>query len=260
VSRLSFDYRTELRYTEPVTESHYTFRCLPRDTDMQHIECLQIIAMPEHDCQRGIDSFGNLTVQGDLYSPHLSFSLRVTGTAHTALAEGERVKSGEYTGLYRYPHGLNRAGEGIRAYFEKLMSEKTEIDTALYLMNCLHRDFAYEKAVTHVGTTAEEAWALGRGVCQDYAHILIALCHLAGLSARYVTGMMLGEGFSHAWVEVLQGDMWRGYDPTNGCVVGGDYIKIGVGRHANDCVINKGVMKGGGWQEQTVSVLVEETP
>ena len=256
MSKLQFDYWTEFRYTEPVTESHYTFKCLPKDTDMQSISRLSIELVPEHDCQRGTDSFGNLTVHDDLYLSHDYFSLRVTGMAETGLAAGDRADG--YTGLYRYPYGLNRAGEGIRAYFSKIMAEKTEGNTALYLMNCLHRDFIYEKGVTHVGTTAEEAYSLGRGVCQDYAHIFIALCHLAGLTARYVTGMMVGEGYSHAWVEVLSDGVWLGYDPTNGCAVGGDYIKIAAGRDANDCVINKGIMKGGGWQQQSVSVRVDE--
>ena len=124
-------------------------------------------------------------------------------------------------------------------------------------MECLHRDFSYEKGVTNVDTTAERAWSLGRGVCQDYAHIFIALCHMAGLTARYVTGMMMGEGFSHAWVEVLEDGVWYGYDPTNGCRVGDDYIKIAHGRHADDCMINRGTIKGGGWQIQKVAVRVE---
>ena len=255
MKKLHFDYWTEFKYTQPVTECHYTFKCLPKNTDMQEIAELNIEVTPEHDCQRGSDSFGNLTVHDDLYSMHDSFGLRVYGVAHTGLAEGQKMGENEFTGLFRHPHGLNRGGEGLKAYYRSIADKG---QGALYLMNCLHRDFRYEKGLTHVGTTAEEAWSLGRGVCQDYAHIFIALCHLAGLTARYVTGMMVGEGFSHAWVEVLEEGVWHGYDPTNGCRVGGDYIKIAAGRDADDCMINRGTIKGGGWQTQTVTVRVEE--
>lgn len=107
-------------------------------------------------------------------------------------------------------------------------------------------------------TSAEEAWALGKGVCQDYAHILIALCHLSDIPARYVTGMMVGEGHSHAWVEILDHGHWYALDPTNNCIAADTYIKIGHGRTAKDCMINKGIIKGGGSQHQTVTVRVEE--
>lgn len=95
--------------------------------------------------------------------------------------------------VFRHPHGLNRAGEGLFAYHEKLAGElpADAYERALFLMHRLHEDFAYEKGCTDVGTTAAEAWELGRGVCQDYAHILIALLHMVGIPARYVTGMIL---------------------------------------------------------------------
>ncbi len=262
MSKLRFDYWMEIAYSKPVTECHYTVKCLPRDTDMQQISGLNIEVMPQHQHQHGEDPFGNLMIYGNLYCEHEKFGFHISGEAVTALAEGERVKPGEFVGIYRYPHGLNRAGAGIREYFAANMTgaaaEAAPYQKAVHLMNCLHRDFVYEKGVTNVSTTAEEAWALGRGVCQDYAHILIALCHLAGIPARYVTGMMAGEGYSHAWVEVLSEDVWYGLDPTNGCLAAGSYIKIGSGRDAEDCMINKGMVTGGGTQQQSVVVRVEE--
>ena len=112
--------------------------------------------------------------------------------------------------------------------------------------------------MTNVSTTAEEAWRLGRGVCQDYAHIMIALCRKAGIPARYVAGMMIGEGASHAWVEIARDDKWYGFDPANDKVVDDTYVKLGVGRDAADCLINRGLMRGGGTQTQTVDVKVCE--
>jgi transglutaminase-like putative cysteine protease len=93
----------------------------------------------------------------------------------------------------------------------------------------------YGWGVTHVGTSAAEALALGQGLCQDYAHIMLAICRAAGLPARYVSGHLLGEGGSHAWVEVLLPREQGGFaavpfDPTNHRRANLSYVTIAVGR------------------------------
>lgn len=260
MSRLHFDYVMTLAFSEPATESHYTIKCLPKDTDVQKISELEIKLLPEMEFQRGKDAFGNETIYGNILENHDTFGFQISGVAETGLAKGDSLKEEEYAGRYLYPFGLNKAGDGIRNYFEHMQLDltKSAYDIGVELMNRLYNDFTYEKAVTNVTTTAEEAWQQGKGVCQDYAHILIALLHLAKIPARYVTGMMVGEGFSHAWVEILSENVWYGLDPTNGCLATNDYIKIGMGRDASDCVINKGIIKGGGMQTQTVAVKVSQ--
>lgn len=98
----------------------------------------------------------------------------------------------------------------------------------------------YGSDVTNVSTTAAEALQLGTGLCQDYAHIMLSVCRAAGLPARYVSGHLLGEGGSHAWVEVLLPDphnhdfvAWA-FDPTNHCQAGYNYITVAVGRDFRD--------------------------
>ena len=260
MSKLHFDYWMELHFSEVVTESHYTIKCLPKSTDMQLISDVNIEIFPENSFQRGEDSFGNLIVYGNVLNPHDTFGFHVSGNAQTNLSFGETVKEEEYTGCYLYPYGLNKAGTAIRDYFSQIVLDNCEndYDKALVLMNRLYEDFTYETGSTNMRTTAEEAWQQKKGVCQDYAHILIALCHLAKIPARYVTGMLVGEGFSHAWVEILSDGVWHGIDPTHACLALDNYIRIGIGRDATDCMINKGIMKGGGMQVQTVKVLVEE--
>ena len=125
-------------------------------------------------------------------------------------------------------------------------------------MHKLHQDLSYEKGVTTFQTTAEEAMKLKKGVCQDYAHILIALLRMMRIPARYVVGMMIGEGFSHAWVEMEADGRWYGLDPTNDVLVGENYIKISHGRDYNDCIVNKGVFTGMASQKQDISVIVCE--
>lgn len=257
MSKLQFEYRMTLNYSQPISECHYTLKCLPPDTDMQQISQLQISITPDHDYQRGSDSFGNLTIYDNLYFPHSSFTLHITGIAETWLAVSQRNNG--YASVFRYPHRLNQAGSELKAYFHSLaVPSGSDYDKALYLMRCLHRDFEYRTGTTSMDTSAEQAWQQGCGVCQDYAHILIALCHMAGIAARYVTGMMIGEGQTHAWVEILSADHWYALDPTNNCIAADTYIKIGHGRDAADCMINKGVVKGCVQQEQIVTVLVKE--
>ena len=107
-------------------------------------------------------------------------------------------------------------------------------------------------------TTAEKALSGGSGVCQDYAHIMLALLRMDRIPCRYVAGMMMGEGSSHAWVEVWDDKRWIGYDPTNKKLVNEDYIKISNGRDFADCLVNQGIFTGNVTQTQEISVIVEE--
>ena len=99
---------------------------------------------------------------------------------------------------------------------------------------------------------------MGKGVCQDYAHILIALCHMDGIGARYVVGFMIGEGATHAWVEIMCGGYWYGLDPTNNLMVDETYIKLSHGRDYNDCTVVRGSFYRQASQHQEVYVSVEE--
>ena len=148
-----------------------------------------------------------------------------------------------------------RMQPGMRKYSTQL--ELATYNLCVDLMHHLHEDFRYQSGCTFMDTIAEEAWALGCGVCQDYAHIYIALLHMRGIPARYVTGMIPGEGASHAWVEACCDGNWYGFDPTNDTVVSNSHIRIGTGRDASDCLINRGIMRGGGQQTQEVCVRVD---
>lgn len=125
-------------------------------------------------------------------------------------------------------------------------------------MNAVYESMQYTKGVTSISTTAEEALSLGQGVCQDYAHILLSLCREEKIPARYVVGLLLGEGESHAWIEAFDGERWRGFDPTNNRLAEEDHIKISHGRDYRDCSINRGVFTGRATQRQTVLVRVTE--
>lgn len=262
MKKLHFDYYMELSYEEWIRECHFTIKCIPRNTQRQRIEKISMEVEPGDGVKEGQDSFGNRFLYGSVSEEHNQFFFHIAGDAVTGLSEYEDIDNANMLGVYRYAYGLAMPGEKLMAYYNSLSArmdrELSAYEKGVFLMHCLYRDFSYEKNVTDVNTDAEAAWVFGRGVCQDYAHILIALCRLAGIPARYITGMLIGEGFSHAWVEILWEDRWYGLDPTNDLIVDDSHIKIGVGRDASDCMINRGIMKGGGAQTQKILVTVTE--
>ena len=126
-----------------------------------------------------------------------------------------------------------------------------------------HAALTYEWGVTSVHTTASEALALGRGVCQDYAHVMVSACRVAGLPARYVSGHLLGEGGSHAWVEVLgpaadASGRWtvEAWDPTHARRAGPGYVTVAVGRDYADVAPLSGSFDAG---DVASSLLVTKT-
>ncbi len=108
------------------------------------------------------------------------------------------------------------------------------------------RHMRYVSGATNVETTAADAFARGEGVCQDYAHVMLALCRLCGVPARYVSGHLLGEGGTHAWVEVLQSapapfhTVAVGYDPTHARRTNLDYVFVAAGRDYADVAPTSG--------------------
>lgn len=130
----------------------------------------------------------------------------------------------------------------------------------------VYRTFTYKQRVTGVNTVATEALRLRAGVCQDYAHVMIGLCRLAGFPARYVSGYFLNQDrrpdepeASHAWVEVhLPGYGWAAYDPTHDRPADERYVKIAAGRDYGDIRPVSGTYRGAPTKELSVEVSVRE--
>lgn len=262
MKNLIFDYVMQIDYSIVVSKCNYTIKCIPQNSSRQKISQIAIDMSPKSRYSRGRDGLGNEQIYGLNEEDHSTFIFHITGSAITGLTDYEEIADDSTTMIFRHPHGLNVAGEKIKTYFaeikEEIGDEKDAYGKAVKIMHRLHQDFAYRAFSTDVNTTAEEAFAQGFGVCQDYAHIFISLLHLAGVPARYVTGLIIGEGASHAWVEIMHNMRWYGLDPTNDIPVREDHIKIGIGRDAGDCMINRGIMHGGGLHTQKVNVNVKE--
>ena len=281
---LNYRYTMDLEFSQPVTDQHFSIMCVPRETERQR--CLENRITVEAVLDDGtvqsaaakaaVDGLGNPYVYGVIHEPHSSFCLISEGTVETGARYDEAENSGsgalheEYEDpasieLVRYAveSSLTAAGSALKALYSEW--QKSAPDDAygkmLHYGNCVQAALRYESGATDVGTTAEQAVALGRGVCQDYAHVMIALLRMAGIPARYVTGMMQGEGESHAWVEANCLGYWYGIDPTNNVLVNENYIKFAHGRDYGDCMISRGIFTNPyAAQKTSAGVTVQQVP
>lgn len=260
MEKLHFDYYMQIDYSTEVSRCNFTIKCVPRNNARQQIENFHIEIFPAISYNQGVDGLRNIQIYGVNGMPHKTFYFRITGDAVVGLSEYEEFEDEDTTMIFRHPHGLNVAGESIQKYYESMFFQDglSDMEKVMQIMHSLHQELVYQPCSTTVETSAEEAFLQRKGVCQDYAHIFIALLHLAHIPARYVTGLIVGEGASHAWVEVLLDGKWYGFDPTNDTRVQDEHIKIGIGRDAHDCMINRGIMHGGGLHIQTIKVQVNK--
>ncbi|MCM1044616.1 MAG: transglutaminase family protein [Candidatus Gastranaerophilales bacterium] len=256
---LHFAYKMEIAYEKYVDRCYFTIKCIPREDARQRLLGITLSVFPGTEYSTGEDSFGNRQIYGCETNPHDRFVFRAAGDVEILRTDYEEAKN-RMTGVYRIPHGKCVPGPKLLEYYQSydISGCGSSFEKCVMWMHRLHQDFSYVSGVTQVDTTAEDAWSMGKGVCQDYAHIYVALLRMAGIPARYVCGMIVGEGASHAWAEALCGDRWVAFDPTNDCLVSDRHIKLGHGRDAADCAINRGLMWNGGAQSQKITVLVEE--
>ena len=264
--KLKFQYYMKLEFSEIVINHSYAVKCLPKSNLRQEIEEVKISIGPsEGSLGEDDDVFGNHIYYGNMMAPHKEFYILIEGSASTLTGDAREEEVNERVlGFYKYASKHTKAGACIKKYYAELKKKKadyenlTPLKKAEYFMNQLYQDFSYVSGVTDIGTCAEEAFSGGKGVCQDYAHIMISLCRLAGIPARYVVGFMIGEGYSHAWVEIAQEGFWYGLDPTNNLWIDENYIKVSSGRDYADCIIDKGSFIGNALQNQTIYVKVLE--
>ncbi|MGM9537859.1 MAG: transglutaminase domain-containing protein [Candidatus Onthomonas sp.] len=259
MEELRYEYSLRLQFSQPAWNHRFFLRAFPLTDERQHLFGQRIEISPHRFLRESRDSFGNLCFYGAAEAQQEQFLVEVTGYARAGLSPGVPEPHPERWRVMKYSSPYTRPGPYLLALARQLPTRSethSPLERSLQLMEAVYSALSYQQWVTGVQTTAEEALTLGAGVCQDYAHILLALCRLEGIPARYVVGMLQGEGASHAWVEVLSQGRWYGLDPTNLLRVEDQHIKISCGRDYGDCIMNQGVFLGGGTQTQTVRVSV----
>lgn len=266
MKKLMFDYEMKLHFSSPVTDHRFQLRCIPVTGPRQQIVDVRMNVEPEVEMETSIDSFDSVVVTGFIPAPHDIFNYSVTGIA---FVDNEHTKPETYKPLYRFDSALTIPGHELEQLIVECsrriqreyqstqphISDDTleaarhcsQIDpmgTARIVMDEVYKAFVYTPGATTIKTTAEEALGMHRGVCQDYAHVMLAVCRHVGLTVRYIAGLLGGEGATHAWVEVYSEHRWLGFDPTHNRMVNDDYITIAHGRDYRDCMLDIGIFSG----------------
>jgi transglutaminase-like putative cysteine protease len=195
------------------------------------------------------DRFGNVII--DVFAPRVAEAIEFTAevAVERHAAEPNRLADGWLAdGYLLEPSPLTTADDRIRAAAESLAgSAEWGLALADRINDWVYQSMTYQHGVTGVRTTAAEALTLGQGVCQDYAHVMLAITRACGLPSRYVSGHLLGEGGSHAWVEVVlptrdgTGDAIAStFDPTHASRGGLNYVTIAVGSDYSDVAPTSG--------------------
>lgn len=242
-TRYWMDQRFSYHYPGRIRELSQRLIVVPPDTyGDQRLEAFHLhVSEPSATTTSSFDAFGNRVLEVAI--PHLdrevTFETRLVVDRRIDGRRWPRVRT-EVALPFRVATPLTAPDAEIAAVARELVARHSEPEEfAEGVSDWVYRAMRYGHGSTSVQTTAAEALHIGHGLCQDYAHLMLAVCRVAGLPARYVSGHMLGEGGSHAWVEVLLWDGYRGFravafDPTNDRRTTPAYITVGVGRDYRD--------------------------
>ena len=286
-------HETVYAYGGNVAHSHQLLHLTPRDTPQQTCHRRTITLTPAPNARReDVDAFGNLVTRLEYDTPHdrlevlADVGVEVRRAAPRAAADsdawehvreallfsGERVREDWLDACrYRMESSYVRIKQAFSDYGNDCFTAGAPLLAAAEaLMTKVYREFDYAPGATNIRTSALEAFEARRGVCQDFAHIMIACLRSRGLAARYVSGYLrtlpppgadaayVGADASHAWVSVFCPPFgWVDLDPTNDVRIGSDHIVIAWGRDFGDVSPLRGVIVGGGRHRLSVRVSVQ---
>jgi transglutaminase-like putative cysteine protease len=280
---------TRYRYEAPVAANTCTLRLLLRSGDGQSVKESRIdVAPTPSEWNERADIFGNRVVRMRIETAHrvLTISSRAEVEVHRPAppaagltpdwetiardASTSASLSANSPAFALYASRLVGIFAAATEYArESFWPRRPIYEAALELNARIHADFTYDAKATDVETSPADAFAKRSGVCQDFAHIMIAALRGLGLPALYVSGYirtvpppgkarLAGADASHAWVSVWCGQDfgWLGLDPTNAIPVGDDHIVIALGRDYSDAAPVEGVILSSGRQKLDVAVDV----
>lgn len=281
---------TTYRYASPVTAARCTLRLAPEEGRGQRVLAHSVAVTPAPSStleRRGFD--GGRSAFVTIAEPHVELRIearsrvevRRPGQGVGAGPAWEAVREAAFAvgslqasspAHYLFPSRLVGLDEGVTAYAGATFGARRGIlEGGIALMRRIREDFAFDPRATDVATPPATAFRRRRGVCQDFAHVMIAGLRGLGLPAAYVSGYirttpppgrprLQGADATHAWVSLWCGAEtgWVALDPTNGIVVGDDHVVLATGRDYADVSPVDGVIVGGGAQAVQVEVDVEK--
>jgi transglutaminase-like putative cysteine protease len=290
-------HETVYNYGGNVAHSHQLLHLTPRNTGQQTCHRRDLTLSPQPSARReDVDAFGNLVTRLEYDLPHDRLEVLAevgVEVRHAAAIDASASEPWEtvqkaliFSGKpvpdawldafrYRVESSYVRIKQTFTEYGQDcFLPDRPLLAAAEDLMRKVYRDFKYAPGSTNIRTSAIEAFVARRGVCQDFAHIMIGCLRSRGLAARYVSGYLrtlpppgadaayVGADASHAWVSVFCPPFgWVDLDPTNDMRVGTGHIIIAWGRDFGDVSPLRGVIVGGGRHRLSVRVSVQaESP
>ena len=283
MNRYRLVHVTEFHYDGVVSDSYNVVRLRPRDDGSQTCLSFKLLTSPPSRASSYADHWGNWIHGFNVLGEHRALRIETQSVVHVEpppvpaqditlrAADAMRDELDEEfdlltpTGYVPHPPDLQMLiDEAERA------SSGTLYGFALATTALVHERFRYEKGATHVHSTVLDAIGTGAGVCQDFAHIMLAMVRMRGIPGRYVSGYLvlssatddepgaedvIGGQASHAWMEMmLPGFGWIGLDPTIGRPVGSRHIRVAYGRDYSDAAPVRGVYRGHAGQQLFVDV------
>lgn len=244
-------HRTRYVYATPVHDSFNDVRLEPVSNAGQKVESFLLRVLPAARLNRYSDFYTNWVHHFEIPEAHLYLLIESQARVKThplppLAEESEPCPLEKLAGMGNIEHChdflqssryVEIEVEAWRLAVDAAAGQTDVWQSALALMRFVHGFLKYEPQSTHVHTHMHDVIAKRRGVCQDFAHLMIGLCRSLKIPARYVSGYLATETASatHAWVEVfIPTAGWLGLDPTHNCQVGETYVKIGVGRDYAD--------------------------
>lgn len=245
-------------YDRPIHHLRHRLMVVPpeRHGDQVRVDHGVEVTGADHRVEQRVDRFGNLRIEVRAARVREMIEFETWAVAARASSEGPtRVDAASLRDpRLLQPSPLTWPDGALEDAAHRLLARGgTGADLARHITTWVYRRMRYRPGATNIDTTAARAFGMAQGVCQDYAHVMLCLCRLCGLPARYVSGHLLGEGGSHAWVEVIVPDPAGGpgavalpFDPTHGREAGLSYLTIAVGREYSDVAPTYGTYSGAG--------------
>jgi transglutaminase-like putative cysteine protease len=267
--RIHISHDTVYRYEQPARGIIQTLRLSPRNHEGQYIGSWRIDVSADCRLNAHEDAFGNLTHTFTTDGLIDELVVHVEGDAETEDTGG--IVRGA---IERFPPAfflretpLTQADSAISELAARLRRETAGDTLALLhgLLTTLYREIAFDTDPTHTATTAAEAFALRRGVCQDITHIFVAAARNAGVPARYVSGYfhradgVTAQEAGHAWAEAYVPHLgWVAFDPTNGICATDAHLRVAIGLDYLSAAPVRGSRTGGGAEALVVRVHVAQ--
>ena len=267
--RIRVTYATSYTYPADARAILQVLRLTPRSHESQHVATWQVETDADVRLKLGEDAFGNITHTLSTDRPVGGLTITVRGEVRTTDMAGAVARTAERlpAGIFLRETALTKPDAAIQALGERVAREAgSDALTRMHaLMRLLHEEITFDPTATLVTGTAAQALAMGKGVCQDLAHIFVAAARAMGYPARYVSGHLVrkasdaAQGAGHAWAEVLVPDYgWIAFDPVNDLCPTDAYIRVAVGLDYLDAAPIRGARTGGGEEVMTVSLRVAE--